>query len=203
MVRSSPALMEMLDTVRRLKLASWCIGAGAVRSLVWDRLHGFVAPSHYDDVDVVYYDSVAGSAQDAQLLRRLLGLNPSVRWEVTNQASVHQWFLNQRSQVVPPLCSLAEGIATWPEYATCVGVTLNLDDSIEVIAPHGLEDLFHLRVRHNPIRASAAVFNERVASKQFAERWPMLSITPCSPKHGDVQQLSTSDFGQEQSCLKA
>lgn len=178
MVRSSPGLMEMLDTVRALELASWCIGAGVVRSLVWDRLHGFAEPSHYDDVDVVYYDDGAGPAQDAELLRRLLSLKPSVRWEVTNQALIHHWFLNQCSQAVPPLCSLAEGIATWPEYATCVGVTLDSENSIKVVAPHGLEDLFQLRVRHNPIRASAAVFDERVVSKRFAERWPMLSIIP-------------------------
>jgi len=178
MVRSSPELMELLDAVRRLELASWCIGAGAVRSLVWDRLHGFAAPSHYDDVDVVYYDDQAGPAQDVELQRRLLSFGPSTRWEVTNQALIHHWFLNQQSQVVPPLCSLVEGVATWPEYATCVGVRLSLDNSIDVIAPHGLEDLFQLRVRHNPIRASSAVFNERVASKRFIERWPMLSIVP-------------------------
>jgi hypothetical protein len=177
MVRSSSALMELLETVRSLKLTSWCIGAGAVRSLVWDRLHGFGAPPHYDDVDVVYYDGAAGPAQDAELLRRLQDLKPPVSWEVTNQALIHHWF-HQYSQVVPPLRSLAEGIATWPEYATCVGVTLSLDNSIGVIAPYGLEDLFQLRVRHNPIRASAAVFNERVTSKRFAERWPMLSIIP-------------------------
>lgn len=176
MVCSSPELIELLKAVRRLGLASWCIGAGAVRSLVWDRLHGFTAPSHYDDVDVVYYDDQAGQEQDDVLQKRLQTSMPSARWEVTNQALVHHWFFAQHSQVVPPSHSLAEGIATWPEYATCVGVRLNLDDSIEVIAPHGLEDLFQLRLRHNPTRVSGAVFNERVTSKRFIERWPMLSI---------------------------
>ena len=178
MVRSSSALMELLDAARRLNLSSWCIGAGVIRSLVWDRLHGFATPSHYDDVDVVYYDDVAGPEQEAELLGRLQNLKPSVRWEVTNQALIHHWFLNRHSQVVPPLGSLLEGIATWPEYATCVGVTLNSDGSIEVIAPYGLEDLFQLRVRHNPTRANAGVFTERVMSKRFTERWPMLSIVP-------------------------
>jgi hypothetical protein len=176
MVRSSSALMELLDVVRRLNLSSWCIGAGVIRSLVWDRLHGFTTPSHYDDVDVVYYDDVTGPEHEAELLGRLLDLRPSVQWELANQALIHHWYLNRHSQVVPPLRSLVEGVATWPEYATCVGVTLNSDDSIEVIAPHGLEDLFQLRVRHNPIRADAGMFMERVMSKQFAERWPMLSI---------------------------
>lgn len=177
MVRSSPALMELLDTARRLELASWCIGAGAVRSMVWDRLHGFAAPTRYDDVDVVYYDGDAAPAQDAALLERLRSLQPGVCWEVTNQATVHHWFLDQGAQVAP-LGSLAEGIATWPEYATCVGVSLGSGGEINVIAPHGLDDLFQLRVRHNPVRASAAVFTERVSTKRFTERWPMLTIFP-------------------------
>lgn len=184
MVRSSPELMALLDAARRLELASWCIGAGAVRSLVWDRLHGFATPTHYDDVDVVYFDEQSeqaeqsGLAADRQLQRKLLDLMPSVRWEMTNQASIHHWFLTQHHQIVPPLCSLAEGVATWPEYATCVGVRWNRDDAIDIIAPHGLDDLFQLRLRHNPMRASSAVFNERLASKRFLERWPMLSIVP-------------------------
>ncbi len=148
MVRSSPKLMDLLETARALKLDSWCIGAGAVRSLVWDRLHGFPTISEYEDVDVVYYDDAARPTQDAELMRQLLNLNPSVCWEVTNQAHIHHWFLDKYSQVVAPLHSLSDGIATWPEFATCVGVTLNSDDSIGVIAPHGLTDLFQLHVRH-------------------------------------------------------
>jgi hypothetical protein len=178
MVRSSPSLMELLRAARSLNLESWCIGAGVVRSLVWDKLHGFTSPSLCDDVDLVYYDVAASPEQDTELLKHLMEIVPSARWEVTNQALVHEWFLTTRSQVVPALRSLADGISTWPEYATCVGVRLSADDTIEVIAPHGLEDLFHLRVRHNPVRASAAVFQDRVTSKRFAERWPMLSIVP-------------------------
>jgi hypothetical protein len=175
-VRSSPALMEMLAAARSLNLHSWCIGAGVVRSMVWDHLHGFGEQSHYDDVDVVYHDETAGAGDEAALTARLRELLPLVRWEVTNQALIHEWFLKAHAQAVPPLPSLEAGIATWPEYATCVGVRLGLNDDIEVIAPHGLEDLFGLKVRHNPARASAEVFAERVASKRFAERWPMISL---------------------------
>ena len=176
MARSSPELMDLLEAAAGLGLASWCIGAGAVRSLVWDRLHGFATPSHYDDVDLVYHDELAGPARDAELLAKLRNARPAVRWEVTNQATIHHWFLTQHSQVVEPLRSLSDGVATWPEYATCVGVALDSAGDITVIAPHGLEDLFALRVRHNPARASVTVFNARVASKRFADRWPMLSI---------------------------
>jgi hypothetical protein len=176
MVRSSSTLMALLAAVRSLHLESWCIGAGAVRGLVWDHLHGFSQPSRYDDVDVTYYDNTADENQDEELTRRLLAISPSVRWEVTNQALIHKWFLKAHGQMVPALRSLEDGIATWPEYATCVGVKLNPDDTIKVIAPHGLQDLFDLKVRHNDARASADVFMQRVTSKRLIERWPMLSI---------------------------
>lgn len=176
LVRSSSRVMELLAVARKLELESWCIGAGVIRSLVWDHLHGFSEPSPVEDIDVAYFDASADACPEAELAERLAASLPWARWEVTNQATVHEWFLKAQAQVVPPFRSLAEGIASWPEYATCVGVALSANDSIEVIAPHGLEDLFGLKVRHNPIRASAAVFAERVKSKRFAERWPKLSL---------------------------
>jgi hypothetical protein len=177
LVRSSNSLMAALRAVRSLGLNSWCIGAGAVRSLVWDALHGYEQPSATEDVDVVYFDDAAcAPGQDADLESRLAKAMPALRWEVTNQATVHDWFAKTLGQVVPPLQSLEEGVATWPEFATCVGVNLDDEETIGVVAPHGLDDLFGLLVRHNPLRASAATFRQRVQSKRFAERWPLLSI---------------------------
>lgn len=175
LVASSDPLMSALRCVRTLGLRSWCIGAGAVRSLVWDALHGF-EPGVPADVDVVHFDAVAAPEMDGELDRRLRALMPGLNWEVTNQAHVHRWFEASLGRTVAPLDSLDEGISTWPEFATCVGVSLARDDSIHVIAPHGLDDLFELRVRHNPSRASADDFNERVRSKRFRERWPRLTI---------------------------
>ena len=177
LVRSSAGLMAALRAVRELGLDSWCIGAGAVRSLVWDTLHGYTVPSPLDDVDVAYFEQAAKACRDAELERALRLAMPAVSWEITNQATVHEWFRTALQMDVAPLPTLEAGIATWPEYATCVGVTLNADDSIGVIAPHGLEDLFALRVRHNPLRADAATYRRRLAAKRFAERWPLLRIS--------------------------
>jgi len=179
LVESSEQLMAALRAVRCLGLPSWCIGAGAIRSLVWDSLHGFQEPSNLDDVDVAYFDAEAPLALDAELQERLQLLLPSLTWEVTNQATVHEWFAEALGQVVSPLNSLDDGLATWPEFATCVGIYLDDDESLKVIAPYGLNDLFELRVRHNPRRASVSTFMHRVHSKRFGHRWPRLSI--CTP----------------------
>jgi hypothetical protein len=175
LVVSSEQLMTALRCVRTLDLRSWCIGAGIVRNLVWNALHGF-GPSSPADVDVVYFDAQAAPETDGELERRLRELVPALDWEVTNQAHVHRWFDAALGRTVPPLGSLDEGISTWPEFATCVGVYMAADESVHVIAPHGLDDLFEMRVRHNPSRASVDDFRERVRSKRFHERWPRLTI---------------------------
>lgn len=100
-------------------------------------------------------------------------------WEVTNQAGVHLWFEAYFGYAVAPLTSLEEAVASWPEYATSVGVRLEADDSLTVIAPHGLDDLFDLVVRRNPVRVSVETYRERVAQKRYAERWPKVTVVPC------------------------
>lgn len=172
--------MSALSAVRELELASWCIGAGAVRNLVWDTLHELPAPSPLADVDVAYFDAAGLShKQDAELQRRLETILPGVPWEVTNQAGVHQWFESCFGHAVPPLSSLEEAVASWPEYATSVGLTLQADDSIAVIAPHGLEDLFSLVVRRNPARVSVETYRQRVLQKRYVERWAKVRVMPC------------------------
>jgi hypothetical protein len=97
---------------------------------------------------------------------------PDLPWEVTNQAGVHLWFESCFGQPVAPLHSLHEAVASWPEYATCVGVTLDGAQNIDVISPWGLDDLFSMVVRRNPIRASARTYLQRVKQRQYLRRWP-------------------------------
>lgn len=177
LVRESSWFMAALSAVRSLNLPSWCIGAGVVRNLVWDALHAKSVPSALTDVDVAYFDADhLAPERDAALQAQLLARLPSVPWEVTNQAAVHHWFESYFGHPVPPLQSLEDAVASWPEYATSVGVVLGEDNSITVIAPHGLEDLFACVVQRNPVRVSVATYQQRVAQKRYAERWPRVKI---------------------------
>jgi hypothetical protein len=176
-VRASDRFMAALAAVRSLRLASWCIGAGAVRNLVWDALHGHAVPSPWADVDVAYFDAEDLSGQAEQALQgRLVAMLPGVPWKVANQARVHLWFEAWFGHAVPPLASLEAAVASWPEYATAVGITLDDGDALHVVAPHGLGDLFGMVVRRNPARASPETYRQRVASKRYTERWPRVRV---------------------------
>lgn len=178
MVSSADWLMAALEAVQALHLPSWCIGAGAIRNLVWDRLHGYASPTSLSDIDVVYFDSDAPIERDAELQRFLNAGNLSLPWEVTNQAHVHHWYHQYGGIPVRPLISLQDAIASWPEYATAVGVYLDENHRLRVIAPFGLDDLFAMRVRHNPARISQADYLARIRQKQFTQRWPRVVVTP-------------------------
>ena len=177
MVRQSAWFMPALLAVRALALPPWCIGAGAVRNLVWDTLHGHAEPSPLADIDVVYFDRSDASAQrDAALQHQLLQAHPDLPWEVTNQAGVHHWFEAHFGHAVEPLQSLEDAVASWPEYATAVGVSLDEGGGVRVIAPFGLQDLFGLVVRRNPRRVSLETYRQRVEQKAYARRWPRVRV---------------------------
>lgn len=49
--------------------------------------------------------------------------------------------------------------------------------SFPVIAPHGIDDLVHMIVRPTPaFRTKMSVYEQRLASKVWARRWPQLTF---------------------------
>ena len=74
LVRAHAPLMRWLRAARACATGlDWCIGAGAVRALVWNHLHGLPAGSHAPaDVDFVYFDPAdLSSASETGLAARL------------------------------------------------------------------------------------------------------------------------------------
>lgn len=172
-----PWFRPLLEVVRGLDLPDWFVGAGVIRTLVWDYLHGYAFPPSLADVDVIFFDpSDLRPTRDSEVQAQLCALRPDVPWDATNQAAVHQWYEERFGFAVPPLLSSAEGVATWPETATSVAVRLRADDSLEIAMPCGLQDLFDLVLRRNPRRVTRAIFHERVLSKQIRTRWPRVRI---------------------------
>lgn len=179
LVLAHAPLMRWLRAARDHSPAGGCIGAGAVRALVWDHLHGYPAGSHAPaDVDFVYHDPTdLTPGHEARVAGRLRAAAPDAAWEAVNQARVHLWHRDSAGVAPPPAASLAAGIATWPETATCVAVRLTQDGQVDIIAPHGLADLFGLVLRPSPA-ADRQAYASRLASKRYADIWPRLIVIP-------------------------
>lgn len=93
-LRADPYRMQALSIARELQLNQWCLAAGFVRNLVWDKLHGYPSSTPLNDIDLVYFDEQDASEQhdlqlEEQLNRTTSALHPSFPWSVKNQARMH------------------------------------------------------------------------------------------------------------------
>jgi hypothetical protein len=178
-VRSTSWLMRALEAARDVDPPDWLIGAGAVRAAVWDRLHGYDAPTPIADIDLAFFDPTDLSEErEHQVEGCLRDALPSAPWDAKNQAAVHLWYRDKFGYTVDPLHSSADGVATWPETATAVGLRLTEDDALTVCAPFGLDDLLGLVNRRNPRRVSVEEYERRLRDKRISERWPQVRVVP-------------------------
>jgi hypothetical protein len=176
-VRGSDWLYGVLELVAALDLPDCWVGAGAVRDLVWDTRFGagFDA-ANIADVDVVFFDADDLTAErEHRIEDELRARAPEVKWDVKNQARVHLWFEARFGCPAEPLHSTAGGVATWPEFASAVAVRLR-DGEIDVLAPHGLDDLLDGVWRRNSVRVSDAEWHARLDRKQPERRWPAVTV---------------------------
>lgn len=182
-VRGVPTTMRVLETVRALDLPDWMVFSGAVYQPVWNHLTGRAPDYGIKDYDVAYHDDSDTSyeAEDVVIKRVAAAFEPPLRElvEVRNQARVHLWFNKKfgADEPYPPLENSAAALKRFVATAFCVGVRLEADDRLSVWAPFGLEDLFALRLRPNPLRIKGAGGWERTTASAKA-RWPEISIEP-------------------------
>jgi hypothetical protein len=166
-IAQDPVGMKQLRAVRSLGLPDWCIAAGFVRNRVWDHLHGIAPPTPLADIDVLYYDPADLSKAPEQACEaRLAALEPAP-WQVRNQARMHL------PKGLPPHQDTADSMTYWLETVTAVGIRLEADDSLTVVAPLGTDDLLGLCCRPTAFgRTRRAEYEARIAAKRWRELWP-------------------------------
>ncbi|MEO8926129.1 MAG: nucleotidyltransferase family protein [Caulobacteraceae bacterium] len=172
-LRATPDLMTVLQGARDLALPDWLVFSGAIYQPVWNHLTGR-APEHgINDYDLAYFDAadLSFEAEDLVIRRAAAAFEPPLRErvEVRNQARVHLWFENKFGETYAPLGQTAEALTRFTSPAFAVGARLEADDALTIVAPFGLEDLFALRIRPNPLRPSAGLART-IANAQ--RRWP-------------------------------
>jgi len=169
--------MRALRAAREVDAPDWLIGGEAIRERIWDRLRLASGRARASDVELAFFDAsrLAGE-REREVHSALVGVAPDICWEATNRAAVHLWYEEVYGVELAPLSSCAEGVVISPETATAVGVRLLADDSLGVVAPYGLEDLFGLVCRRNPRVLTREQFRRRVQTRQIARRWPGVRI---------------------------
>lgn len=164
---ADPSALAQLRAIRALELPDWCISGGFVRNRVWDFLSASATP-YRADTDVLFFDPVDISREREQRLEaELARAVPDAEWQVRNQARMHL------ANGDPPYRNTADAMTYWLETCTAVGVRLNQDDTLAIVAPLGLDDLLGLVFR--PTAAGERrreVYRERLHSKPWRGQWP-------------------------------
>ncbi len=169
-LRADSARLEALALAERLRLDDWCLAAGFVRNLVWDRLHGYTQPTPLNDIDLVYFDARDDSeARDRDLEASLCAVS-NLPWSVKNQARMH----GRNGDA--PYRSTCDAMTYWVEQETAVGVHLGRDQRLSLVAPFGLASLLEGKVTYNPRCRNRAAFRERYRSKDWPSIWPGLVV---------------------------
>lgn len=173
-------MMSILRTVKKLNLPDWWIGAGFVRSKVWDHLHDYKVRTPIPDIDVIYFDRNDFSEKEEKnestttednYQEKLKKLMPDINWSVINQARMHHFHDHK------PYKSSTEGLSYWVETATCIGVKLDIKNKVVLTDPHGINDLVNLILRPTPgSYKDTKKFEERIAKKGWLKKWPKLKV---------------------------
>ncbi len=188
LIGASPWHRAALADVARLGLPDAWIGAGFVRALVWDHLHGFARPTPVNDVDVIFFDPDDVRPEREAELEALLRTRapaypwpaypwpaypwPAYPWSVRNQARMH------RRNGDRPYRSTRDAITHWLETPTAVAVRLGDTGRLELLAPLGVEDLVTLCLRPTPHARAHRLdaYRARLASKPWRTQWPRLTV---------------------------
>ena len=176
-VRGTPHLMHVLKVLRDLDLPDWLVMSGAIYQPVLNHLTGRDPDYGIKDYDVAYFDASDTSyeAEDAVIRQVAAAFEPPLRElvEVRNQARVHLWFEGKFGEAYTPLSCSAEALERFVSSSFAVGVRLEPDDGVTVVAPFGLDDLFSLRLRPNPLRPTTGFAR---ATATVLARWPELNV---------------------------
>ena len=165
-LQQDDARMAALRTVRRLGLNDWCLGAGFVRNLVWDRRHGYVDATPLNDIDVIHFDAQRADAERDRML----------------ETRLHQCRGLGRSRIRRACtCAVAGRLTATAKRPSALDRSGNGDRRASerrrqhhAGGPFGLAALFDDTITFNVKNGDRAAYAQRVLDKGWLQRWPHL-----------------------------
>lgn len=173
LIYSNKELMTILNIADSLNLNDCWLCAGCIRNFYWNQLSGNSDASiNQTDVDIIFYDENISYNETLRIEEQLLVDYPKYHWEVKNQVYMHvhnpgaQKYKNSK-----------DAISKFPETCTAIGVRIK-NGQLDILAPHGLEDLANFIVRPTPFfletNERKKIYTERLLKKQWQNTWPTI-----------------------------
>lgn len=175
LIKEDEWMMAIIKTASTLNLKDWCICAGFVRSKIWDTVHGFTVRTELEDIDVIFHDErFVDESREKELEAILAIAHKGIPWSVKNQARMH--LVNK----IPPYESSYDAISKFPETSTALGVTMDPNGELRIIAPYGIYDAAALILKPTPYFKSSKqlmnIYKYRLEKKNWKAIWPNLKV---------------------------
>lgn len=162
--------MDALKIASSLELNDWCLAAGFVRNMVWDKLHGYDNATPLNDIDLIYFDPENADVASEQHYEVHLKSISNLPWSVKNQARMHIRNNDKAYQ------STTDAMSYWVEVETAIGANLSKDGLVSILTPFGVDSLFSNTITINQKRIKREAFEQRIYDKNWPEIWPNLKI---------------------------
>jgi hypothetical protein len=177
-IRADDGLMRLLERLCELRLPQWRLVAGCLYQTVWNALTGRPHGTGIQDYDVIYFDADdSWDAEDAVIRRVIRATGDCVSpIEVRNQGRVHLWFEPRFGVPYPPLMCADEALFRYASIVHAIGVRLEEDGHLDILAPFGLRDLFAMVIRPNATLDNAVTHARKAARAQAI--WPEIAVIP-------------------------
>lgn len=177
-VLRNPVNSTILARLPQLEAADAWLVSGALFQTVWN-VHTHRAPNHgIKDYDVFYFDTdTSWDAENAVIERaKLVFADVGADIEVRNQARVHLWYEAKFGAPYPPLTRATDGIDHFLMHNAQVGIRAR-DNSYEIYAPHGFDDIARMIVRPNRT-ANFRADRYQEKAERWKSLWPEITILP-------------------------
>ncbi|MCJ0892865.1 nucleotidyltransferase family protein [Rhodococcus sp. ARC_M5] len=178
-VRSNPAVDEILRRAPQLGLPEWYLTAGGLFQTVWNHLAGRDLRTGIRDYDFFYFDDsdLSYDAENEVIeFAASVFADLGVDVEVRNEARVHLWYEQHFASRIAPFHSTEDAIDHFVSTTCCYGITTDRAGTNVVYAPHGFDDLFAGIVRPNPRLPMRHVYEAKAA--RWTTEWPNLTVLP-------------------------
>ncbi|MBS8262429.1 hypothetical protein DYI23_19550 [Roseibium polysiphoniae] len=178
-VRSTPDLMAILTSIKRIGLPDGWLVSGGVYQTVWNALTGRPAGHGIKDYDIIYFDGADLSYEGEDAVINAVETDLPLlaeRLETKNQARVHLWYEKRFGRPYPPLSCSMESLTFYAAKTHAVAVRLRDDGQLDIHAPFGLSNIFGMRLAPNHTFDNRQTYLEKGA--RMKAQWPELELEP-------------------------
>ena len=146
---------------------------------VWNVLTNKPVRTGIKDYDLIYFDDTDLSWEAEDQVVRLVNARMSdlpAPVQVRNQARVHLWFKQRFGADYAPLRCADESLARYASVVHALGVRLEYDGRLDIVAPFGFDDLFNMVIRPNRAIANEGTYTAKAAGAKAI--WPEVVVEP-------------------------